>query len=465
MRDIALTLVILAIVPLIFKRPWIGALTWAWLGFMSPHRLTFGFAYSFPFAQVIGIVTLISFFTTRERRHLPLSAPVVMLILLMLWMCVTSVFALHPAQIEVLFMRILKIILMLLATLAVLYTRRHIELLVWVVSMSICFYGFKGGIHTILTGGSSRVWGPGGSFIEGNNELGLALVMTIPLVYYLYSVDTSRWRRYALICVALLSSVAVLGTHSRGAFLAISAMVLVLWFRSHKRALMIVVLGMAVVALLAFMPENWFARMRTIESYEEDSSAMGRINAWYMAWNLATDRWIGGGFWVTHPDEFFKYAPNPSRVLAAHSIYFQMLGEHGFVGLGLFLLLFFITWRMASRIRKQAAQYDDLKWMVLLAGMSQVSFVGFFVGGTFLSLAYFDLPYYTMGIVVLCDQLLKERIKYAQDPQGTGTMKPDAWRLAAFSRSKPATPPGNAHPLPGGRQGGLSNPARGESRV
>ena len=81
-------------------------------------------------------------------------------------------------------------------------------------------------------------------------------------------------------------------------------MAVVLWFRSSKKVLMGVVLAFMAVSLLIFMPESWHERMGTINTYEQDGSAMGRINAWIMAWNLACDRWIGGGFELAQPEAF-----------------------------------------------------------------------------------------------------------------------------------------------------------------
>lgn len=50
-------------------------------------------------------------------------------------------------------------------------------------------------------------------------------------------------------------------------------------------------------------------------------------------------------------------------------------------------------------------------WVPLLMRMVQVSLVGFAAGGAFLSLVYFDLPYYIVGYVVLVDATLREREK------------------------------------------------------
>src|SRR5690606_38580670 len=107
----------------------------------------------------------------------------------------------------------------------------------------------------------------------------------------------------------LLCAVSVLGSQSRGAFLAVSAMAVYLWRHSNHKGLVGIVLVVLAAGLLAFMPASWEARMQTILDYERDGSAMGRINSWIMAWNLARDRILGGGFEVTTPYLFSLYAP------------------------------------------------------------------------------------------------------------------------------------------------------------
>ena len=128
---------------------------------------------------------------------------------------------------------------------------------------------------------------------------------------------------------------------------------------------------------------------------------MGRINAWHMAFNLAKTHGFGGGFDIYTPDVFAAYAPVPTDIHAAHSIYFQVLGEHGFVGLALFVLLWFLTWRGASWVNRESLRLPDAQWIRNLCRMIQVSLVGYAVGGAFLSLAYFDLPYYLLVLVVI----------------------------------------------------------------
>jgi probable O-glycosylation ligase (exosortase A-associated) len=130
-------------------------------------------------------------------------------------------------------------------------------------------------------------------------------------------------------------------------------MVLFLWLKSSNKMTLGVLIVVMAPLMLLMMPSKWFDRIDTINTYEEDSSAMGRINAWKMATNLAMDRPLtGGGFEIYDPGVFMQYAPNPYDIHAAHSIYFQVLGEHGFVGLFLYLILGFLTWRTGTWIIK-----------------------------------------------------------------------------------------------------------------
>lgn len=408
MRDLALVIVFFSLVPLAVKHTWIAVNLWTWLSVMNPHRLAWGFAYSMPFAMMAALAAFISLPLNRDRLRFPTDAAVVFLLMFIAWTCVTTAFAFYPGDSFEQLKKVVKIQVMTLVALAAVRERKHIEWFIWINALSIGFYGFKGGLFTILSGGGSRVWGPPGGFIEGNNEIGLAMVMVIPLLNYLRLVSHSPWVRAALVVGMLLTAAAVLGTHSRGALLAIVAMAAVLWWRSQKKLGGLAVLVVVAASLLAFMPESWTERMNTIGAYQDDSSAMGRINAWLMAYNLANDRPLGGGYEVITHELFSRYAPDPADLHAAHSIYFQVLGEHGWFGLLLFMGIGFFAFRDAARVRKQAQHRVESQWLVHLCGMLQVSMVGFAVGGAFLSLAYFDLPYNIMVMVVACRWWLKE---------------------------------------------------------
>jgi probable O-glycosylation ligase (exosortase A-associated) len=137
---------------------------------------------------------------------------------------------------------------------------------------------------------------------------------------------------------------------------------------------------------------------------------MGRINAWLTNLTIASRHVTGGGFEIYTPEVYALYAPDPSNVLVAHSIYFSVLGEHGYIGLGLFLLLWLLALRLSGEIAARA-QEPGLQWARDLALMCQVALVGYAVGGAFLSLAYFDLPYNLIVMLVVTRALLPKPAK------------------------------------------------------
>ncbi|HET7061630.1 MAG TPA: putative O-glycosylation ligase, exosortase A system-associated [Nitrosospira sp.] len=414
MRDILVTLVVFGLLPFVFKKPYVGALMWVWISVMNPHTQGWGFAGTFPFAAIIAGAAIISLMLTKEPKSLPLTPVTVVFIVFVLWMNVTTVLGFYPEESFEQWNKVMKIMFMTLVVLMLVKTEEHIKRLIWVIVISLGYYGVKGGIFTIVSGGVDMVLGPQGTFIGGNNEIALALILTIPLMHYLQTITSSIWIRHALTVAMLLSALAALGSYSRGALLAIAMMGFFLWLKSRHKLRIGLLLLLAVPPAIGFMPEKWAARMDTINTYEEDGSVLGRFNAWWMAYNLAKDRPLtGGGFEIITPDLFYLYAPNPEDLHAAHSIYFQALGEHGFVGLGLYLLLGFLVWRTGSWIIRNTSGREEYRWASSLATMVQVSLVGFTVGGAFLSLLYFDVPYYLMCAMVATRILVAKRLKEA----------------------------------------------------
>ena len=71
MRDIAVFIVLLGVLPACFLRPWIGVLVFSWIGYMNPHRMAYGSAFDFPFAQVVALVTLAGFAVLVFRQGMP----------------------------------------------------------------------------------------------------------------------------------------------------------------------------------------------------------------------------------------------------------------------------------------------------------------------------------------------------------------------------------------------------------
>ena len=419
MRDFVITAVFLGAVPFILFMPYIGVLSWSLISYLNPHRFSWGSAANMPFAEVTAIATLIGLFISKEEKRFPWTPLTAVWILFIAWTSFTTLFALYPDLAYVKWQLIVKIMLMAFVTLMVMARRERIDLLVWVIVLSLGFYGFKGGLFTItnVTGEGVLVYGPPKSFIEDNNAIALALVMVLPLMNYLRKKITHRLMKWGMWCVMGLSLAAVIGTQSRGAALGLAAVGGAVLLQSRYKTKALVALVLTVLVGSAFVPQSWVERIQTVQHYEQDSSAMSRINSWHTSYNLASDRLIGGGFDSMQAETYIRYSPGPlrPRALNAHSIYFEVLAEHGFIGLGLFLLLGAMALRTSTWIRQRTEGRDNLTWAHELAASTRLGLIGYFVGGAFLNLAYFDLYYHMTGILVLTrvivERSLAEEVK------------------------------------------------------
>ncbi len=408
MRDILITALVFGSIPYIFKRPWIGIIVWSWLSYMNPHRLAFGFAFDMPFAQIVAIATFASLLFSKEKRSFPKHWLLPVWIIFIVWMGISTFFAYFPDDAWIQYKKIIKIQMVTFLVLLLIDDMEKMRYLIWTIVLSIGFYSIKGGIYTIVTAGGGRVWGPPGGFIEDNNALAVAILMTIPLMMFLYQTSENGWVKKGMIVAIILSLFTVLGSQSRGALIAILSVGFFYWKESSSKMasgfLIIIFAGV----LLAFMPESWYKRMETIETYQNDSSAMGRLNAWEYAFNAANDNFSGVGLDAWSYDTFLIYAPNPEAVHAAHSIYFSVLADHGWVGLFLFLLIFCGVWKTLSNIIKETKKKEAARDIYLLAKLLKVSLIAYFSGGAFLSLSYFDLPWNIVAIVILINEYSKQ---------------------------------------------------------
>lgn len=418
MRDIAITLIVLTGCLYTLKRPYVGILLWSWLSYMNPHRLAYGFAYNMPYALITAIILISSAFLSKETRKLPINGLTITWVIFVLFMGITTLSAYFPELALIDYIRTIKIQFISLLTIMLINDIKQIRQLIWVIVLSIGYYSVKGGIFTIGSGGAYRIWGPESSFIEDNNCLAVAVLMILPLMIYLFQTAQNNLIKRGLIIAIILSFFTVLGSQSRGALVSIATVGGFYWLKSERKIISGVIILIISVILLSFMPESWYKRMNTIQTYEEDTSAMGRINAWEYAYNAANHRLLGMGFNSWTGETFALYAPNPNDPHAAHSIYFSVLGDHGWIGLLLFLMIFIMAWNILNKNIKKTNDSESLKEINSLSKMIKVSFIAYFSGGAFLSLSYFDLPWHLVSIVLIIQRILSEELEKREQKTG-----------------------------------------------
>ncbi|MCH8684309.1 putative O-glycosylation ligase, exosortase A system-associated [Pedomonas mirosovicensis] len=443
MGSLFVAIVVMAVVPLIFKRAFVGVLAWSWLSFMYPHRLVYGFATRFPFLDVVAGSTILSALFSRDKKRFPAHPVLIPFILYALWVCITTVFAADVELAAGKLSNVMKAMLLGLMVPILITTRHRMIALMMAIGGSFGFYALKGGAFTLATGGQFNVMGPMGTFIQDRNDLALALVMCVPLFRYLHIHAPHKILRLGALGLMLGASVAVIGSQSRGGLIAIALVGLWLILTSRHRFGLLCAAGIMVVFTISFMPDSWRERMETVETYQEDGSAMGRLHMWRYGIELADNHPLGIGFRAYKNRAVAAgYLPQGIKLRASHSIYFEVLGEHGYVGLFLFLFLyaaaFFSFWDTRRKARR-----NGLYWAADLASMMQASLVAYAIGGAFLEVASFDLAFQIVGISMALGLIVQETLKEreaakAPAPVPFGLRRPQPVGQLAATRQGPA---------------------------
>jgi probable O-glycosylation ligase (exosortase A-associated) len=208
-----------------------------------------------------------------------------------------------------------------------------------------------------------------------------------------------------------------------------------LMVKARYKSLAVVTLGLGLLVGTLLIPSQWSDRMGTIKTYEQDNSALGRLNAWATAWNLVLDRPItGGGFNVFFVrDVFRKYAPDPTDIRDVHSSYFEMLGEQGFIGLAVYIALITATLSSLTALKWRLKRNPEIHWPQHYPDMLQVSLIAYLIGGAFLGRAYFDLFYQMVAAAVVLKQLVNQEVSTKATVSAStlirGTLRPAVPRM------------------------------------
>jgi probable O-glycosylation ligase (exosortase A-associated) len=253
--------------------------------------------------------------------------------------------------------------------------------------------------------------GPGG-MLEDNNNFALALCMALPLMLELGKSERNKLLRRGVYMMLPLTVLTVIMTHSRGGFLTLIAVLGVLVWRSRNR-LVGFATGLAIV-VVAFLvvPKDYIERIKTIQSYEQDCSAMGRLAAWKTAINMAQAKPVFGVGLSLFQRNYMKYHSGDEHEgrRVAHNAYLQMLAECGAPALACYLFLIVATIWSLQRLRREALRLYNTSWIINYATMLETSMIAFVVGSTFLNRAEFDLFYHFIAIVMSFEAIARREM-------------------------------------------------------
>ncbi len=440
MRDVLVFALVVALLPLAFRRPYVGLLLFSWLAYMRPQDLCWGFARTMRFSFLVGFVMVAGWMANESHRR-PFSRPsaqaTLMVLLLVLMTLSLAMAESHSQYVMTYYVEFVKIIGVALFTTGQVDTRERLRWLVWTIALSLGFYGFKNGLMSLASGGAPILRGPGG-MLEDNNDFALAMVMNLPLLFYLSQVEPNwRIRRFLQVTM-VLTLVTIVLTHSRGAFVATVGTVLLMAFRSRKLLQAFGVLAIGAVLFVTFAPAHVMERIALIGQGTQESSAASRIKSWSVAMNMIEANpvfgvgirnfqlhWARNSEGVPGAEQSFAYV--------AHNSYLQIWAEGGTIAFVLYVLLLGSVFVVVRRVRLLARQREDLGWARSYASMFEATTLGFMIGAVFLNRGHFDLMYHWLAMVAALWAVLRAEAAMAAAPTRNGV------RQKPVLRMRPAT--------------------------
>ena len=432
MRDLFFMALLPVMLYLMFQRPFIALGMWIWTAMFFPNAWLYGFAGGLRYNLIFTGVAMLGYAIMKDKPKPGFGSIGALIFLFFVWTTVSTALTAGLPEISwEIWSRFAKVILLFVFVVLIIDKKLHIDFFLGCVVLSIGFYGGLEALKYVASGGGHMIAGFQGHVLGDRNELALAFVITLPICTYLISQygKESRIIRFGLLGLMGLLVTAIIGTQSRGGFIALIGLGAYLFIKSDRKILLTVLVIMLVAGLSTLVSAEWVTRMDTLGEVNEDESFMGRVIAWKLSFILAMQNpFFGGGFksleylpvWRVAAQDFFAYSffysgdllPDTGKARAAHSVYFQVLGEHGFFGLAIYLSFIFAAFRAARRVAIQARKQLHTQWIASVATTMQLCIFAFCLGGAGLSFAYFELLFAICAIVhVLQSRILPRALK------------------------------------------------------
>ena len=436
MRDLGLVAFLLAVLALGLKRPFVFVLAFVYVDIVQPQRLSYYLLSSASISMMLAPLAMGAWLLFDEKRWTRFSGRQGLILLLLLYVAMTTFHADLPVEAQYKWVWVWKVLVFAAFLPFTLWSRLRIEALLLVLTLSAASIIIAVGIKTAAGGGG---YGANLAFVDNNTGLfesstmSTAAIALIPIIIWLARHGTlfpPDWRvkafSYALIFACLLIPI---GTQARTGLICIAALVVLALRHVKRRVLYIGAICLIGLAAIPMLPSSFSERMGTIQEYKADESASTRLAIWAWTIDYATQHPFGGGFEAYRQNKLQIAVTNTQgsgtteRVQqemvqdegrAYHSSYFEMLGEQGFPGLALYLLLHgygVIRMEVLRRRFRRAAEEDQ--WVGALAGALQTAHLIYLVGSIFVGLAFMPFMFMLIGAEIGLDNHLKRQARLA----------------------------------------------------
>lgn len=442
MRDLAFIAFLGAIFALGLRRPFLFVLAYVYIDIVSPQRMSYFLLNAFPISAMAVAFAVLSWLAMDDKRDVRVAPRQGLMLALLAWCYYTTVNADFPIDAAFKWDWVWKALAFAIFLPLTLRTRLRIEALLLFMLLSVATIIIAGGVKTALGGGG---YGQLKLIVDNNSGLfegsiiSAVSICLIPLILWFTKYGTifpPDWRvktfGYALIFACLLMPV---GTQARTGLLCIGLLAVLMLRDVKRRILYIAGAGFLAVASVPFLPASFTERMGTISTYQSDASASTRIEVWKWTWEYVKTHPMGGGFEAYRQNEI-KYdkieivgegasrtvvrTPEIDKARAYHSAFFEMLGEQGWPGFILWLMIHLGgILRMEVLRRRYRDVPPDKAWIAPLATALQHGHIIYLFGSLFVGIALNPFVYMLVGAQIGLDTYLaRKRAEEGIRPMG-----------------------------------------------
>ncbi len=444
MRDLAFVGFLLALLGMGFRRPFLFVLAYAYVDIVSPQRLTYLLLNTVPISLITVVLAVAGWAIADEKREVTIAPRQVLLFILLVYCGVTTTLADFPLEALDKWDWVWKALAFAIFLPLTLRTRLRIEGLTLFMVLSAASIIMVGGIKTIFSGGG---YGELNLMVSNNSGLyegsiiSAVSIAIIPLILWLARHGTiypRDWRvrifALALIFACLLIPV---GTQARTGLICIGVLGVLMLRSTQRRLLYLGTVGAVALVAIPLLPASFTQRMDTIQGYKADTSASTRVAVWKWTWDYAKDHPFGGGFEAYRQNQLrieksdvattggqvdVTHAITYDQSRAYHSAYFEMLGEQGYPGLALWLLIHAGGLVRMEILRRRWRKVEQQAWLGDLANALQQAHAVYLVGSLFVGIAFQPFVYMLVGLQIGLDSYAKRLTAATPRPENK------AWR-------------------------------------
>lgn len=422
MRDIAFVAFLFAFIGLGFRRPFLFVLCFCYIDIVAPQRLSYFLINSIPISLIVFGLAVGGWLLADDKRDTRWSGRQSVLVMLLAYCWMTTMTADFPVEAQDKWSWVWKALLWAIFLPLTLRTKLRIEALALIMLLSAASIAIAGGLKTAAGGG-----GYGSLQLLLNENYGLyegstmstVAISIIPLILWYRNHGTifpPDWR-VSLFCFALAFACMLLpiGTQARTGLVCLAVLAILSLRAVKHRLLYIAGAGLLVVAAIPLLPQSYTQRMETIQGYKSDQSASTRVAVWKWTWDYVKENPLGGGFNAYLQNHVrVEKAAGPGnapdaeagvyeeQARAYHSGYFEMLGEQGYPGLTLWLLLHGAGLVQMERTRRRylKTRRAEEEWIAPFATALQHGHIVYLVGSLFVGIAFQPFIYMMLALEI-----------------------------------------------------------------